>query len=77
MSSSFPIEKASTVIPKLIAKYKLDLTEQQRKTIRRRGEPTWTFVLNYDSGEVGILKLWLFTTGFSQNPRKKLIILMK
>lgn len=75
MTSKFKIEEANRIIPKLIAAYSLDLTEQQRKTIRRRGEPTWTLVLNYDPADkekVGRwIDFWLFTTGFSPNPRKK------
>lgn len=69
MSSTIPIDKVNIVIPKLISKYSLDLSNDQRYQLSRQGKPIWTLIVNYNPSEVGYLTFWLFTTGYKVTDR--------
>ncbi|MFH7805545.1 hypothetical protein [Acinetobacter sp. BSP-53] len=73
-SDSVSFSKFHTVVPKLILEYGLDLDESVRKKKSDYGEPVWSLVINYDPAKNDVFQFWLFTTGYREARRSKLML---
>lgn len=74
LSDSVSFSKFHTVVPKLILEYGLDLDESVRKKKSDYGEPVWSLVINYDPAKNDVFQFWLFTTGYREARRSKLML---
>lgn len=73
MSGKISVTQVNSIIPKLIAKYGLDVSENDRIYQRRSGLPVWTLVIHYNPSHIGEIEFWLMTTGFRVSGRSKVI----
>ena len=73
MSGKISVSQVNSIIPKLIAKYGLDVSENDRIYQRRSGLPVWTLIIHYNPSHIGEIEFWLMTTGFRVSGRSKVI----